>query len=581
MALTKVSYSMVDKAPVNVVDFGAVGDGRTDDSASFQAAVDKAIATTGVVFVPAGEYLIDDTVVLDFPGGIKICGTSPNSIGTRSVLLQKDINKPVFEIASINTHLSDLSFTCYAGSKKDANGNAITVVSTTVNSITLSANPWDGSPVIWNLATPFNSTDGTPYSSAILFNVVGGWIASSVTINGNGTVTLNSVKGANGTLNTSIAGTVGGSIEAFISLAMSVDNSVLTNPNAGTLYCSIKENQFYDNLWFNQVVRAFNLSALGSGGGPGVGTGSVGFMNSIVIDQAKNFIYGQGDIAGLQITNCQAYGTNVAFYAPFGGISSSNFSNLQIINGLMFQANLDLYGLTVTGCSFNVLDGYGYSDLLFNNGGIIDRCTLVGNNFGRSTDQVISTVAINATVIASNNIISNNEAGSVNPWLFILGTGANGYITNSYLGNNNFAAQYGSSNNRLGFLSATPSVLGSTFGGEWVGYQTGVPVIGWVPVASFSNSWVNTGGGTPPVSCFKDQNGVVHLRGSLSSGTLNAAMCTLPTGYRPYYTTQRFPAVITGVNGYIDITAAGVVTSVGGASNSWVSLDGISFPTQI
>ena len=464
MALTKVSYSMVDKAPVNVVDFGAVGDGRTDDSASFQAAVDKAIATTGVVFVPAGEYLIDDTVVLDFPGGIKICGSSPNSTGTKSVIIQKDINKPVFEIASINTHLTGLSFTCYAGSKNDANGNLITVVSTTSNSITLSANPWNGSPIIWNLATPVISTDGTSYSSVIQFSVSGSWYASSVTVNGNGTVTLNSVKGANGTLNTSISGTVGGSIEAFISLAMSVDNSVLTNPNAGTLYCSIKENQFYDNLWFNQVVRAFNLSALGSGGGPGVGTGSVGFMNSIVIDQAKNFIYGQGDIVGLQITNCQAYGTNAAFYAPFGDISSSNFSNIQIINGLMFQANLDLYALTVTGCSFNALDGYGYSDLLFNNGGIIDRCTFVGNNFGRSTNQVIQTVAINATIIASNNIISNNEAGSTNPWLFILGTGANGYITNSYLGNNNFAAQYGSSNNRLGFLSATPSVAGSTFG---------------------------------------------------------------------------------------------------------------------
>jgi len=39
MSLTKVSYSMIDGAPVNVVDFGAVCDGITDDTAAVQAAV--------------------------------------------------------------------------------------------------------------------------------------------------------------------------------------------------------------------------------------------------------------------------------------------------------------------------------------------------------------------------------------------------------------------------------------------------------------------------------------------------------------------------------------------------------------
>lgn len=40
MSLTKVSYSMIDGAPVNVVDFGAVCDGVADDTAAVQAAVD-------------------------------------------------------------------------------------------------------------------------------------------------------------------------------------------------------------------------------------------------------------------------------------------------------------------------------------------------------------------------------------------------------------------------------------------------------------------------------------------------------------------------------------------------------------
>lgn len=38
MSLTKVTYSMIDGASVNVLDYGAVGDGVTDDSAAFAAA---------------------------------------------------------------------------------------------------------------------------------------------------------------------------------------------------------------------------------------------------------------------------------------------------------------------------------------------------------------------------------------------------------------------------------------------------------------------------------------------------------------------------------------------------------------
>ena len=52
MGLTKVTYSMIEGAPVNVLDFGAVGDGVADDGDAIRAAC----AASNVVYFPAGTY---------------------------------------------------------------------------------------------------------------------------------------------------------------------------------------------------------------------------------------------------------------------------------------------------------------------------------------------------------------------------------------------------------------------------------------------------------------------------------------------------------------------------------------------
>lgn len=59
MSLTKVSYSMINGAPANVLDFGAVGDGTTDDTAAIQAALDSG---AGTVTFPNGTYLISAAI---------------------------------------------------------------------------------------------------------------------------------------------------------------------------------------------------------------------------------------------------------------------------------------------------------------------------------------------------------------------------------------------------------------------------------------------------------------------------------------------------------------------------------------
>lgn len=63
MALTKATFSMVDAPVANVKDFGATGDGVTNDTAAIQAALD-ASADSAEVFFPAGTYITNQ---LDIP----------------------------------------------------------------------------------------------------------------------------------------------------------------------------------------------------------------------------------------------------------------------------------------------------------------------------------------------------------------------------------------------------------------------------------------------------------------------------------------------------------------------------------
>jgi hypothetical protein len=80
MSLTKVSYSMINSAPVSVLDFGAVGNGVVDDTAAIQAALDYAGANGGgTVVLPmvgaTGRYRT--TSVLRIPNYVTLEGTNP------------------------------------------------------------------------------------------------------------------------------------------------------------------------------------------------------------------------------------------------------------------------------------------------------------------------------------------------------------------------------------------------------------------------------------------------------------------------------------------------------------------------
>lgn len=69
MGLTKVTYPMIKDGFVNVLEYGATGDGVTDDTAAIQSAIDDAFTLELPVIVPSGTYAIT---------GVKVYGLAVN-----------------------------------------------------------------------------------------------------------------------------------------------------------------------------------------------------------------------------------------------------------------------------------------------------------------------------------------------------------------------------------------------------------------------------------------------------------------------------------------------------------------------
>lgn len=75
MALTKVTYAMIEGAAFNVLDYGATGDGSTDDTAAILAAITAAnTAGGGTVYFPAGTYIFPSNLTVTSFNNIALQG---------------------------------------------------------------------------------------------------------------------------------------------------------------------------------------------------------------------------------------------------------------------------------------------------------------------------------------------------------------------------------------------------------------------------------------------------------------------------------------------------------------------------
>jgi hypothetical protein len=110
---------MIKSAPVNVRDYGATGDGTTNDTTAVQAALTAAKAGSKVLYFPKGNYLVEEALYLD--RGLTVYGDGIASTGIlRTSLSPTSINGnniyAVFYVEGGWNHISDMSVSGVAGS---------------------------------------------------------------------------------------------------------------------------------------------------------------------------------------------------------------------------------------------------------------------------------------------------------------------------------------------------------------------------------------------------------------------------------------------------------------------------------
>lgn len=106
MSLTKVSYSMISGAEVNVFDFGAVGNGSTNDTAAIASAIAALPATGGTVYFPIGTFITDSIVLPLYPKCINFTGNGREV----SLLKPRLQNQKLIESAGLTSGIGGVRF---------------------------------------------------------------------------------------------------------------------------------------------------------------------------------------------------------------------------------------------------------------------------------------------------------------------------------------------------------------------------------------------------------------------------------------------------------------------------------------
>ena len=122
MALTKAHNRMIEGAPVNVKDYGAVGDGVADDTVAIQAAIDASPAGSKII-LPVGNYKLTATINLNKPA-LQLVGSGSSYSGVN--LIVDHLLGAGIRVSETNCQITDLKVDASASRTAGSAGSGLT-----------------------------------------------------------------------------------------------------------------------------------------------------------------------------------------------------------------------------------------------------------------------------------------------------------------------------------------------------------------------------------------------------------------------------------------------------------------------
>jgi hypothetical protein len=487
-AVTRTVASKLNDT-VSVKDFGAVGDGFTDNTAAIQAAYNSGVKS---LYIPAGQYNFSGTI------------TIPSSVQTYGA----GIGESIFAGTVATQNMFNITAT-----------NAVDFLDLTISStITKTA----GVAITYNTAA---STQNN-YSSINRVQFMFQYTA------------IDFVRAAYWTVQNCY-------------FQMSPTNAVIVRIRNITTFDS-GDASLIDN-WFFGGNNAINVLYESGGGLRVIGNKFLSGLNGIAA------IFPSGVVTGIL----------TVIGNSFDG-QSANSINLTTMDNTASFTNITI--------SANIFDGNPSVAFIYcapvPGGSSIGRCSITGNVLIQNTGTVpLIIITGGGSYLVSGNTLNGPSAH--------VGISISSSVIDSVIG---FNAMEGVT---ISNSSTTTLVLDSQTGaspalitnGKISASSTG----SFFPIETLIsptllNGWVNYGAALKTVGYQKDCFGIVHIFGSLKSGTIGSILFTLPSGYRPS-ADMKFAGTENNSPATIYITSSGNVQQITG-SNTELSIGGISFTTQ-